>query len=284
MPDLMRETLQKISELPTLPVVSMQVMQLVNSPTSSAYELAKIIEKDVSLATKILKMVNSAYYSLSRKIGNVQQAIGFLGYRKLSQLLVSVSVMKDLEVETRFFSMKQFWVHSVLTAECARYIAQKVIPARQDDAYTAGLLHDIGKLFLFKYFPEKMETVMKRAEETSVDPVLAEKDEFGMDHGEVGSMLAEQWKLPKFISDACANHHRTERTGEIDAVIVRIVALANASVNQSFHDYCLASSCTFMPQDDLAALGLPPVFLEGIYSEIEKKIEAAEELLSVVRE
>lgn len=278
--------LQRVEELPTLPGISMQVMQMVNNPQTSAFELAKLIEKDAALATKILKTVNSAYYSLSRKIGSIQHAIGFLGFRKLSQLIVSVSVFKDLSVPDSAYSMKKFWIHSLLTAECARLTSSLLHKGREDDAYTAGLLHDIGKLFMVKYFPELMSAVFKKSEDEGICVIDAEKQVIATDHAEVGSLLAQKWHLPEFIIDAIRHHHGSSNEPYADANsdIVHIVAFSDILTHQvTSVSYPVPGTYTYTP-DILNKVGLHEEKVIQLTQGIEEKLSAAEEMLHILRE
>lgn len=286
MNDQMLTILQRVEELPTLPGISMQVMQMVNDPHTSAFELAKLIEKDAALATKILKTVNSAYYSLSRKIGSIQHAIGFLGFRKLSQLIVSVSVFKDLSVSESAYSMKKFWIHSLLTAECARSISAVLKKNRDDDAYTAGLLHDIGKLFMVKYFPEIMHSALAKSDAESLYAIDAEKQVIGTDHAEVGALLANKWRLPEFIIDAIRHHHETgeEPYKDENTDIVQIVAFSDVLTHQITATlYPVPGTYTYS-SEKAQALGLNDTSITKLTQGIVEKMGAAEEMLHILRE
>ncbi len=286
MNDQVTQIIQRVEELPTLPGISMQIMQMVNNPSTSAYELAKLIEKDPALATKILKTVNSAYYSLSRKIGSIQHAIGFLGFRKLSQLIVTVSVFKDLTVSESAYSMKKFWIHSLLTAECARIVCAMTRKNREDDAYTAGLLHDIGKLFLVKYFPVEMHAALENAGKENMFAIDSELQFIGTEHAYVGALLAQKWRLPDFIVDAIRHHHSTSTDPILpeNKDIVNIIAFSDVFIHMMTAQSYPVTGVYEYSESALISLGLSEDSLRVVASSIEAKMVAAEELLHILRE
>ena len=233
-----KKALEKVKELPTLPVVARKINMLLDDPRSNAKDLAAVIEMDQSVTAKILKLVNSAYFSLSQKVTNVAQAIALLGYKNISQMVVTLSVFDSLRVaKGTSFDRREFWVHSIATAVMSERIALECSSAPGEDSFTAGLLHDMGKVFMDGYLHGEFEEVLSFAEKRGVSFYEAEHSLFDVDHAMMGEWIARYWKLPLFIVAAIKHHHQEleERTGLAlsSDIVVDYVRVADATVRSA---------------------------------------------------
>ncbi len=211
-----KKVLEKVKELPTLPVVAQRINALLDDPRSNAKDLAAVIEMDQSVTAKVLRLVNSAYFSLSQKVTNVAQAIALLGYKNISQMVVTLSVFDSLRVsEGVSFDRRKFWVHSIATAVLSERIAHECLASSKEDAFTAGLLHDMGKVFMDGYLHDEFEEALSVSEKKGISFYDAEHSLFDVDHAMIGEWIAKYWKLPLFIIAAIKHHHQEldERTG-----------------------------------------------------------------------
>jgi putative nucleotidyltransferase with HDIG domain len=213
---LIKQTLEKIQELPTLPVVAGKVNMLLSDPTSSAAELAELITMDQSITAKILKLVNSAYYSLPTRVSNIQQAVGLLGYRNISHIVLTLSVFDTLKPSgLKGFDRRSFWVHSIATAALGVRIARSCMCTNEDDVFTAGLLHDLGKVFMDGYFHRDFCSILGHASRKKLSFFAAETELCDVNHAMIGEWIARSWKFPLRITAVIKHHHQEleERTG-----------------------------------------------------------------------
>lgn len=287
MPDL-SSIMSKIQELPTLPDVSMQLLKLLNESSTSTQSLSRIIERDPALATKILKFINSAYFSLSRKITNVQQAVAYLGFHHLSQLVISVTIFNRMEFSNGVFSMENFWIHSIFVAEYSKILAtisKKVTP---EDAYTAGLLHDIGKMFMIKYLTPNMEEVITNAHTNNTFLYDEEYAKIKVDHNMIGEWLAKNWKLPQYVCDVCHYHNMPFEKRKVvtlaDHNIVHCISLANNLMNIKFKGYSGSYGEYTVEKAELDALGVKVADLMQYEAGMEAKLQSAREMLHIIKE
>ncbi len=194
--------------LPMLPQVVVKVQKVVAADDSGAKDLANVILSDPSLTSKVLRVVNSAYYGVGKqKVTRVTQAIVVLGFEKVRNLALVLSSYKILRNLAGGKILKEYWLHSLATAVTAQSIAQtrqgKIAP---EEAFVSGLLHDVGKLILAHYNPQEYQRVVDQVVEGK-SYVDAEKEIFEIDHRDAGLALAEAWRFPPLIQSAIRYHH-----------------------------------------------------------------------------
>lgn len=220
--------LGKIKDLPTLPDVVAKVMKAVSNPMSTANDLNEIISVDQALTFKVLRLANSAYYGFPQEITNITQAVTILGFNTIRNLALSVSVHKMLfgGGERPLFSHREFWKHSVGTAVAAKLIARRVGYKSEENAFTAGLMHDIGKNVFDQYMRKEFIQALEMSSKQKKPLWEAEREVLGMDHGTMGSLMAEKWNLPRDLRDAIHWHNNPDEQ-ENDEMLVSIVHAAN---------------------------------------------------------
>ena len=201
----------RIQSMPTLPTIAFRVIEVTSDPESSANDLMKIISPDVSLTAKILKIANSPFYGLTRRISTLQHAVTVLGFLEIRNLVIATAAFesfKNFKLNKRF-DINKFWKHSFCCGLAARVIA-KDLNDKSNELFVAGLLHDIGKLAMYLTFPIEFmmhEEIMSplKIKYTAFE---AEKGVFGMTHDKVGLKLLERWMFPKSLVTAVGFHHR----------------------------------------------------------------------------
>jgi putative nucleotidyltransferase with HDIG domain len=216
--------LRSVDKLPTLPIIYTKLNQLLQSPNATVKMIGSIIAEDQSMAVKVLRLVNSAFYGLPNKIGNLKHAIVILGLNQIRTLVLTTSTLKlfhNLKT-TRAFDMQKFWKHSVGCAVAARVLAETASLRSPDDVFAGGLLHDIGKLIHAVYLTEEFSAVVAEVNECGVPMVTSERRVIGYDHTYTGKELAIRWNLSEGTIDMIAHHHlsdpATTLTKEIAAV------------------------------------------------------------------
>lgn len=214
--------------LPTLPHILLKLIEACNSEKISIKDLGGIVEKDPSLCIKILRIVNSAYYNLPHQVNNFNQALSLLGIDTLRNIAMSASVSRvfnDIR-EGSFFSLKQFWWHSLMCAVVAELLAKKVSYPSPEEAFLSGLLHDIGKLVLIENFPEEYAAIVK-ASKNNTPLFIEEEKHLGISHADTGFWLINRWHLQSFIADAVLYHHEPLSRIANSLPLVKIIHVAN---------------------------------------------------------
>jgi putative nucleotidyltransferase with HDIG domain len=229
------ELLEKLNDIPTLPLVANKVIELINNPNSSSSDIAAVLKKDQVLTAKVLRLINSPYYGIPSEVTDVQRALAFLGFNTLAQLVLGLSVFNLFPADgTDEFPLIAFWRHALATAVCSEVIAKRVKYPRPEETFTCGLLHDIGKIVLHQVARETLLKVVRKArdEKKSFFNVESEMDVPG--HAFLGEYIAAKWGLPQVIRNAIHYHHLDVR--ETATILpgmkppIYIVSLANALV------------------------------------------------------
>lgn len=196
--------LLNFKELPAMPNIIMRALNIMKDPDSSLRELAKIISYDQSLSTKVLTLVNSAYYGLPQQITSINRAISLIGMSKAKNLILTVAMRPMMQNQ----GDKEMWKHSIMAAIGCEYIAKYMKIMDTDEAFVIGFLHDLGKIVLNAKDPRLYAKVKQTVEfnpETHI--VEAEKTFFGADHCQMGSILTKRWQLPLIVNNAVKYHH-----------------------------------------------------------------------------
>jgi len=190
---------------PSLPTVIAQAFQVINDPDSSVKEVTEIISKDQAIASKLLKLVNSAYYGIGKRVATINQAISILGFDTVSNLLFGISIFDAFKVKE--FDLYQFWQHAIATSHAAKFFAMQAKYNMPDKAAIVGLVHDIGKLLFMITIPSEYKQVKKLATSAVIADILAEYKILGLDHAQGGLLVAQKWGWPNFLAEALRYHH-----------------------------------------------------------------------------
>jgi len=211
------ETLMSaVRELPTLPSIAARVSAVARDPDSTPRDMAAVICQDQSLTANLLRVVNSAYFGFLRRISNVAEAINLLGYNEVVNMTFAVAVVREFEyASANGFDRSAFWTHSIAVATTSQVVADRARYPQSEAAFTAGLLHDIGKLILDQFFPEPFGEVMRRIRHDGMTSREAEESVLGVTHAEIGEWIARNWLLPELAIATIRHHHhsRAERLG-----------------------------------------------------------------------
>ncbi|HZO87210.1 MAG TPA: HDOD domain-containing protein [Chthonomonadaceae bacterium] len=215
-----QQTLEKkLADLPPLPLVVTRIMETVNSPDTSAADLNRLIAMDQGLSSKVLRIVNSAYYGFPKRISTITHAVVILGFNTVRNLVLGVSAFGLLAQKSIPYGLNRtkFWEHSVATAVAGSILAKKRLTKMRtapEEAFIGGLLHDIGTLFLDSYFPVQYAVAMAFAARETKTSWEAENMVLGIDHVTVGRRIAEHWNFPPHLTAMIAGHHEPTRQKE----------------------------------------------------------------------
>lgn len=254
----LKEVISQIEALPSLPSLYNKIMEKVQSRRASTKEVGEIISGDMGMTAKILKLVNSAFFGLPRYISNPIQAVILLGLETIKSLALSIHVFSQFDqTKLEALSIRVLWDHSVAVGALAKRlaVAESAEQNAVDDAFIAGLLHDVGKLILAGNLPEEYDSALALAVGDGIEQSEAERKVFGATHAEVGAYLLGLWGLPDPIVVATAFHH-----SPIKSMVNKFSPLAAVHVaNILEHEAHPPHRMNVMPQMDaafLAELGL----------------------------
>ncbi len=199
----LRAEIINAKELPTIPVLLARILTVVDGDRSSVRDLVEVMQRDQSLTARVLRLANSGFFGYSRQVASVSRAVMLLGFSTVRNLALGVKIWETLAVE-RGPSLADLWAHSALVGAAARLIAQRTRAADPEEVFTAGLLHDVGRVILTLRFKERYGAVSAGP---AAELVAREREAFGVDHAQAGAWLAEAWQLPFAIASTAAHHH-----------------------------------------------------------------------------
>lgn len=217
----LEDILRKTSDLPTLPRAALNVIRETESPTASAASVAQHIGMDQALTARVLRLANSAYFGLSRQVADIQEAVVILGMRNVRNLAIVASTFPWMSKPLKGYRLgpRQMWTHSFCVAVAAKELAIKTRKADPDLAFTAGLLHNIGKVALSVWLENKIDAMVNVAIRENLTFDQMERKILGFSHAEVGAFLADQWSLPKILIDAIEYHHSPNEIPEPNPLV-----------------------------------------------------------------
>jgi HD-like signal output (HDOD) protein len=215
---IQRSVQRSLRELPALPDAVLRVVDETNRPDPSVQKIERYLASDQALAAKVLRVVNSAYYGLSGQVSSIGQAVMILGMQQVRNLVLSVGAisMFDVPGPQRHETLRRFWLHSFSTALATQIIGEKKRMDRvsMETAFIAGLLHDIGRLFLFANFTRAYDQMISRAMLLDTPVEMVEWSLLGIGHAEIGQQMAEHWHLPDGLFSTIGSHEGPFKNGE----------------------------------------------------------------------
>lgn len=278
--------IDKVQKLPTLPTVANKITRLIKDPTCTAIKVSEVIDKDQSLTTRVLRLVNSAFYSVCTEVTNVQHAVALLGFKTISQMVISISVFDIFKGGYgKEFDRAGFWKHSIGCAVISRMIAERAQYAKIDDCFTAGLMHDVGKVVLDQYLHEEMTKVIQVIQERVISFADAEKEVMGLNHADIGGQVMKNWNIPLSIMVAVKHHHQLpgERRGSALSkdLIIDIVRLADVICKRERIGYAGDSIIPEMTGELWERLNIDQETIQGVIECCGEEVEKAEVLLEL---
>ena len=201
--------MDKIVSLASLPRIVSEIDRVITDPRSSAIDVAHVISKDPNLTTKLLKIVNSAFYNFSSRIDTISRAVAIVGTEELGSLALGTLVLEIFkDIPADLVDMKSFWAHSVACGAASRIIASYKNIANTERLFVAGLLHDIGRVVLYTRFPQEGREMLLHGRRNHSLLHTTELELLGFDHTQIGAMLMQKWKLPVILEQTAGYHHQ----------------------------------------------------------------------------
>jgi len=206
--DRLKKEVAELSDLCTLPATVTRLMEMLGDPDVCIADVVAVVSADQVLASRVLKLANSAFFRRSFPVGTVSDAATYIGLAALRNLTLTVGVMDTLRAsESGDFDLSRFWRHSFATALCASRLRALVSTSDIEAYFMAGLLHDVGKVVLANLYPDVVSLALRDGVLESLPFVEAEGRHFEMGHAEVGALLARRWCFPDDLAEVIGNHH-----------------------------------------------------------------------------
>lgn len=261
-----------LANLPSMPVLLMEALQQIDGKQDLSILIDKI-SLDPSMVVRILHIANSPFYGMSREIGSLREAIVLLGSNRIRDILVSVCFSKMMPALHKDFNYLQLWHHSMAVAECARQLAG-LSGNNPDLAFTAGLLHDIGRLVIAVLFPDEFNLIINESASTLIE---SERRILGFDHGEIGGKAVQHWNLPVAIQEAIEQHESPPEPGAAKSLGLLVYTANLLIINAKQSD----TSELKVHQPLLNALALLNVSIEQATNCIDSGRQFADQLVTL---
>jgi len=215
----------ELDKLPTMPAVASQMIELINTPDTSATQLAKVVEKDATVSARVLKIANSSFYSMSRQVTTLSTAIVILGERTLKNLVLAASLRG---MHQSFGNTEQMlWEDSMVCALGSRFLARKLALSDPEEAFMAGLFRHIGKVVLNNQDSGAKQILAEMITSGERNHAERERESFGATHAEIGAAVLEHWNLSEALSQVALHHFDVDLSGIDDQNTVHLVCLVN---------------------------------------------------------
>lgn len=219
---------RRVQEISSLPTVAIRVMEVTRDSNASTEELKAVLESDASLSARMLRLVNSSTYGLRERVGNLQTAIAYLGFRQIRNLALTSSISEVFKKDERIgtYSRPALWRHLVSVGVCSRMLAMRRGLENFEDVFLAGLLHDVGIILEDQYDHASFRSMVSSL---GGDVCLeeAERGELGYTHMELGGVVAEQWRFPELVTGAIRHHHHAVVPADEHQQAIRCIQVAN---------------------------------------------------------
>lgn len=274
------EILKTVKDIPPLPAVVPRVMSIINDPNCSVAQLAEVLGADQGIASKLLRLSNSAFYGFSRHIGTIQDAVVLLGFKTIKGLIYALSLYSSFSRDVKGYNLRkgELWRHSLAAAFIARNISERAKAGNPEQAFVAGLMHDIGKTILGEFLENNSAEVLRLVEEEDLQFVNAEKVVLGVSHAEVGARLCEKWNLPEEHVEAVRHHHSPSSVDSSNPLIP-IVHLADGVCLMMGIGIGLDGMSYTFDDSALTAIGKDMKFLDDIVDATKTQVTDIENLL-----
>lgn len=235
--------------IPTMPAVVQRISALLQDPNVGLRDIAQVVSEDAPLAAKVLKIANSTYYGLRERCISTHQAAAVLGIRVLKNVVTQASVIQQYEhlKGSGGFDLDDLWRHSIVVGQACGFLVRRSkgrFEVTADEIYVCGLLHDLGQIVLLDNLKTRYVNLASQARDLNIPLYLAEQQELGFTHADVGARIATRWGLPAQVVKAIGFHHGPESEVESDPVVA-LIARTNTLVGRVAHGNLAAANGTF---------------------------------------
>jgi HD-like signal output (HDOD) protein len=278
---IVEKAIASIGEIATLPEIVTKIIDVVGDPKSTARDLHEIIKNDPALSARILKVVNSAFYGLPGQISTVDRAIIMLGLSAVKNIAIAASITKLFRNRKLGgkFTARDLWTHSLAVGAASRSIAKAAGYPSIEDAFLAGLIHDLGLLVARQAFGEKISEVIALCLDGK-NFCQAELDTIGVTHEMLGQALTTKWKFPMSLRAVTGFHHDPTRVAEQSRVLADIVHVGDYLSSQQKHGFYLTAADQPLQEQALAGTKLSTEQIQEVSDQLPEQLAEAETLFS----
>ncbi|MCC7204657.1 MAG: HDOD domain-containing protein [Phycisphaeraceae bacterium] len=280
---IVKDAIQEISHIATLPEVTLKIIRLVEDADSTAQDLNKVITNDPALGARILKVVNSAFYGLPGQIGSLNRAIVLLGLNAVKNIAIAASLAKLFRGGqiSPHFNARDLWTHSIAVGAATRMLAEKIGLGLPDEAFLAGLIHDLGIMVEMQARrPKFVEVIEKLQLEPALPQRQVETEIIGANHEQFGAGLCSTWKFPINFVQVTGYHHRPMEVAQNSRMLTALVHVADILVAQPPLGYVRDVEISEVNPDVLKLLNLTPARLAEVVEKVPAATEEAKNLLT----
>lgn len=274
------ELVQGSVKLSSPPLIYNRLMEVINHPRGGAGDVANVVREDPALTARLLKIVNSAFFSFPQRIDTVSQAVTVVGTSQIRDLALATSVVEMFEdVPPDLVDMESFWRHSLACGSAARTLAGLRREGNVERFFVAGILHDLGKLVIYLKCPDEARKAMEEAAATNTLLHQAERNVLGFDHTQVGEALLDVWTMPMSLREAVHYHHNPRRASRYP---VETAAVHVADVMANALEFGNAGE-RFVPPispDAWDALGIDAALIPSSIEKMERNYRSAVQLIA----
>lgn len=265
------DLLKSGKQLPTLPVLMIQVQKALANEMSGLRDIGHIIERDPALTARVLRVANSAAFSRGDPVTSIGAAVGRLGMGHVRSLCLAVGVVRAFGDASRRLDHKRYWQHSAavgMVAERLTDLSKRYAQVDGAEAYTAGLLHDVGLLILDQFFPEDFAGAQEEMEADMASRWRVEAAQLGVDHGEIGGRVLDRWQLPEAVRRAVGFHHQPDQAAEAGRDLATVIWAAEALCTASGLELAQEGAAEVAPAEVFERLGVPADRREPFLAEV----------------
>ncbi len=282
LPPELQKALARVTDIGSLPEITTKIVQIVEDPKATAHDMHEIVRTDPVLAAKILKVVNSAFYGLPAQIASLDRAILMLGLSAVKNIALAASLSRLFKMEaiSDQFAPRDLWRHCVAVGVTARLLASAARSALTDEAFVAGLVHDMGLIVMQQLYPAKVKDVVEGCCRTPQSFCALEEQVIGADHQAFGGALAARWKFPPGLRYAISYHHEPNTLQAEFRRVTCLVALADTLCCQAHYGLWLTAQTQTMTDELLGEVALDAAAVQKVLEELPQRVEEAERIFS----
>ncbi len=275
-----KEIASKTIEIATLPEITMRIVEVVQDPRSTAHDLHKIVCNDPALSARVLRVVNSAFYGLPGQIGSIDRAIMLLGLNAVKNIAIAASLTKMFKQASPCddFTGKDLWTHSVAVGATNKLITSAIGLALPDEAFLAGLIHDLGLVALLQCYSDQIPEIVNQAK-AGVPYRMAEEKAIGANHQEIGMALTAKWKFPRSFQYVSGYHHNPSELAKENRLLAIVTHISDILCAQKNLGLSITVETETIDPALLQEIGLTDEQLEEISENIEEELSVVRTLI-----
>ena len=279
------DKIKRHQDLPPLPDIVNKLSSMVSDGEASAEDISKVVQFDPGLAGRILRVANSAAFGGASRVGSIPQAVMRIGFKRLKDIVLSLAFVQTFRNKAIDINFIRFWRHSLSVAFACQEMEQlsQHITKPSDEAFSTGLLHDLGVLVLGLYAPTPYRQVVAYAHTENKDLCQAEELILGIDHAEAGAMLLKMWSLPELVVEGAQHHHDPYPKDRTTGMLTKVVHLANFACNNQGIDNGMGTFPSTFSSGAWYDVGLKVEDIPSIIEEVNRRTTEADEIIAAAQ-